>query len=63
MVCGVGSSGVFIGSEAEVERLSDSVSRLSQQLERERESHASSTRSLHTSAEEGRSKVSRTFTS
>ena len=36
------------------------MSRLTQQLEREREGHASTARSLHTAAEEGRTKVSYT---
>lgn len=39
-------------------RLSETVSRLTLQLEQEREKHASVTRSLHTVAEEGRTKVS-----
>ena len=46
------------GSEAEVSRLTERVSRLDQQLENERENHTSSTRALHAAAEEQRSKVS-----
>lgn len=38
-------------------RLSETVSRLILQLEQEREDHVSATRSLHTAAEEGRTKV------
>jgi chromosome segregation ATPase len=45
------------GSQGEVARLSESLSRLGLQLERERESRASSSRSLHAAAEEQRSKV------
>lgn len=45
-------------SEAEVVRVSEAVTRMTQQLEGERESHTTTTRSLHTVAEEGRTKVS-----
>lgn len=38
-------------------RLSEAVSRQAQQLEQERESHSSTTRSLHSTTEEGRTKV------
>ena len=48
---------MFAGSQGEVARLSESLSRLGLQLERERESRASSSRSLHAAAEEQRSKV------
>ena len=48
---------VDAGSQGEVARLSESLSRLGLQLERERESHTSSSRSLHAAAEEHRSKV------
>lgn len=44
-------------SEAEGVRLSETVSRLTLQLEQEREDHTSATRSLHNAAEEGRTKV------
>ena len=48
---------VDAGSQGEVARLSESLSRLGLQLERERESHTSSSRSLHAAAEGHRSKV------
>ena len=44
-------------SEAEVLRLSEAMTRLTQQLQEERESHAATSRSLHATAEEGRTQV------